>query len=246
MYKLAQGLMDSKVECRMAAHMRAWQESQQAPVKRQLETHPFVTISRQAGCQGFTLAHQLMDVLNGRFHPAIPWVTYDRELLGKVAEEMHVRREILDTLDGKCRDAVTEFCDAILNLRMDESLVFRKLAEVMRALAIHGHAVLLGRGGYLLTQDLKNGFHIQLVAPREWRVERTAALHQVNREEAGRIVDQLQKERDRFIHNFFIHDPDRPFYHDLVIDNSRFNDAQLAELVLAALVVRFGAAQCGE
>lgn len=246
MYKLAQGWVDPKLECRMAAHMRAWQESRQAPVKRRLETHPFVTISRQAGCQGFTVAHQLMDLLNVRFRPAIPWVAYDRELLGKVAEELHVRRDILDGLDGRYRDAMTEFFDAILNLRMDESLVFRKLAEVMRSLAIHGHAVLLGRGGYLLTQDLKNGFHIRLVAPREWRVERMAAIREVSREEAGRIVEQLQKERDCFIHTFFMQDPERPFYHDLVIDNSRFSDVQLAELVFDALVVKFGSALCGE
>jgi cytidylate kinase len=246
MYKLSPAMMTPKLECRLAAHARAWQESQLAHVKRKLETHPFVTISRQYGCQGLSLSHQLVDMLNVRFRPSIPWVAYDRELLEKVAEELHVRREILDGLDGRYRDAVTEFCDAILNLRMDESLVFRKLAELMRSLAVHGHAVLLGRGGYLLTQNLKNGFHIRLVAPREWRVERTAVLRQVNLEEAGHIVDQLQKERDRFIRTFFTQDPDRLFYHDLVIDNSRFNDAQLAELVFDALVVKFGSALCGE
>ncbi len=246
MYKLSPALVAPTLDFRMAAHMRAWQDNRQAPVKRQLETHPFVTISRQYGCQGLSLAHQLVDMLNVRFRPSIRWVAYDREVLGKVANELHVRREILDALDGRYRDAITEFIDAVLNIRMDESLVFRKMAEVMRSLAIHGHAVVLGRGGYLLTQDLKNGFHVRLVAPREWRVERTAVIREVSHEEAGHIVDQLQKERDRFIHTFFTQDPDRPFYHDLVIDNSRFNDTQLAELVFDALVVRFGSALCGE
>ena len=246
MYKLSQGWVDPKLESRMAAHLRVWQTSRQAPVTRPLETLPFVTISRQAGCQGFTLAHQLMELLNVRFRPSIPWVAYDQELLGKVAAELHVRREILAAVDGRYRDAMTGFFDALLNLRMDESLVFRKMAEVMRSLAIHGRAILLGRGGNLITQDLKNGFHIQLVAPREWRVERMAAIRQVSRAEAGAIIDQVQKERDRFFHTFFTPDPARPFYHDLVIDNSRFNHEQLAELVLDALIVRFGAPLCGE
>ena len=60
---------------------------------------------------------------------------------------------------------MSEFFETILNKRVTETVVIRKIAEVIRSLAIHGHTIFVGRGSYLITQDLKTGLHIRLVAP---------------------------------------------------------------------------------
>jgi cytidylate kinase len=102
--------------------------------------------------------------------------------------------------------------------------------------------VLVGRGGYLITQDLKTGLHVRLVAPRAWRIHKVAADRNLSPKDAERIVAEGERERNRFLHAFFLHDPAHPFHHDLVIDSARFNLAQIVEIIFTALSSRFGEA----
>ncbi len=240
MTKISHGWIGSDVDARISAHVHAWEKIRPLGIQRTLETYPFVSISREFGCEALPLAQRLTEILNERCRPSIPWVAYDRELLDKVAEELHLRRDILDSLDGRRRGEMSELFDNIINRKVDDALVVRKLAEVIRTLAIHGHAILVGRGSSLATQDLKNGLHVRLVAPRAWRAARIAADRNIPYREAEKLVDEGEKQRHNYIATYFVVDPHNPFHHDLVIDNSRFNLVQLGEIVFAALGVRFG------
>jgi len=111
---------------------------------------------------------------------------------------------------------------------------------VIRSLAIHGHTILVGRGSFLITQDLRTGMHVRLVAPRDWRVHSVATDREITSSEAEKIVEQGERRREHYMRTFFAHDPSHPFLHDLIIDNSRFNLAQIAEIVFTALGARFG------
>lgn len=227
------------VDARIAAHVHAWEKSKAAG-PRPVEKFPFITIARPFGCDALPLAHRLAEVFTERFRPTYPWVAYDREVLDKVATELHLHREVVESLDGHRRDAMRELFDTMLNRHVDEALMFRKMAEVIRSLAVHGNAVLVGRGSYLITQDLKMGLHVRLEAPREWRILHAVADFKISPAEAEQLVDQRQKERQKFLQTFFVHDPARPFHHDLVIDVSRFGPLQAAEIIFTALTVRFG------
>ncbi len=233
------------LDARIAAHVQAWERMKRWTKPPEMETHPFITISREYGCDALPLALQLVETLNAQFQPVVPWVAYDRELLDRVASELHLRREIVESLDGVRRGAMTELFDAVLNRKVDEAVLFRKLAEIVRTLAVHGHSVLVGRGGYLLTQDLKTGLHVRLVAPRAWRIENVARLRKMPHEDAERIVTVGERERARFLQTYFLHDPLRPVLHDLVINNAQFNVAQMTGIVLAALAARFGKTPVG-
>ena len=240
MTQISQGWVGSDVEVRMAAHVNAWEKIKPLGDKRRLETYPFVAISREFGCEALPLAQQLVETLNERCRPSIPWVGYDRELLDKVAEDPGMQRAILDMLDDKRRIAMGKLFDTIINRQGADALVVRKLAEVIRTLAVHGHAVLVGRGSSLVTQDLRNGMHIRLVAPRTWRVHAIAANRNLSMSEAEKTVTEGEKQRHHYINTFFVLDPDFPFPHDLVIDNSRFNLMQIVEIIFTALGARFG------
>lgn len=229
------------IEGRLGAHVRAWEAARSAGHPIPLEKHPFVTLSREFGCEAGPAAKRLVEVLNERWRPILPWVAYDREVLDQVARELHLQREIVESMDDTRRGEMAELFDAILNRNVDETLVFRKLAEVVRSLAAHGHSVIVGRGGYLITHDLTAGLHVQLVAPHEWRVHKVAADRNLTVREAEKIVAEGQRRRDNFVRTFFVQFPLRPFHYDLIIDNSRFNQAQVAETIYASLTARFDA-----
>jgi cytidylate kinase len=240
MTRISQGWIGSDVETRIAAHVQAWDKVKPLGDQRRLETYPFVAISREFGCEALPLAQQLVLTLNERCHPSIPWVSYDREMLDKVTEEPHMQRDILDTLDGPRRDEMSALFDNIINRQADDAVVVRKLAEVIRTLAVHGHAILVGRGSSLVTQDLRNGLHIRLVAPRGWRIHTVADRRNLPLSEAEELVDEGEKQRSHYVSTYFVLDPGFPFHHDLVIDNSRFNLVQIVEIVFTALSARFG------
>ena len=240
MRRISQGWVGSDLESRISAHVQAWQKVKPLGIQRNLETYPFVTISREFGCEALPLAQQLVQTLNARCHPSIPWVSYDRELLSKVAEELRMERDILESLDGERRDEMSELFDNIVNRKVADALVVRKLAALIRTLAIHGHSVLVGRGSWMVTQDLRNGLFIRLVAPREWRVHTIADRRNISVKEARKVIAEGEKQRNRYLNTFFVVDPEFPFHYDLVIDNSRFNLVQIVEIVFTALSARFG------
>jgi cytidylate kinase len=240
MSKITHAWVEPSVDARIGAHVHVWEKVKAFGQKRPLEKFPFITISREFGCEALPLAQRLVEILNERCRPVYPWVAYDREVIDKVAQEMHLSREIVESIDGHRRSEISELFDSILNRKVDESLVFRKICQVVRSLATHGHAVLVGRGSYLVAQDLKTGLHVRLVAPRSWRIHRVADVQQLSYRDAEKAVDQFEKEREKFLQTFFVHDPRTIHYHDVTIDNSRFNLAQIAEIVFAALGARFG------
>lgn len=236
---ISHGRVGVDMDARIAAQVRAWEEAKKAGHLRP-EACPFVTVSREFGCEGLPFARRLAELLNDRCKPTLPWVVYDRELLDRVATELHLHRDIVESLDGHRRDEMSELFDSILNKKVDDAVVFRKLAEVVRSVAIHGHAVIVGRGSAFVTQDLKTAFHARLIAPRDWRIHKVASDRDVSYPEAEKIVDKGERERQHYASTFFVIDPRDPFHYDLMIDNSRFNLTQIGEIVLTALKGRFG------
>ena len=240
MTKLSHSWAKANLEARITAHVHAWEKAKQAGQPLAPETFPFVTVSRDFGCEALPLSARLVEILNERCRPFFTWVAYDKEVLDQVADELHLRHGVVESIDGKRRSEMTGLFDSILNTRVNDTVLFRKLAEVIRSLAIHGHTVMVGRGSQLITQDLKTGLHVRLVAPIRWRIQRIAAECGLSHAEAQQLVEDSARQRDQFVETFFVHDPEHPFYYDLIIDNSRFNLDQIAEIVFTALCVRFG------
>jgi hypothetical protein len=115
-------------------------------------------------------------------------------------------------------------------------VVFRKLAELMRSLAIHGHD--FGGAGQLLDHT---GFADGMRAigrSRDWRIQRFRSIEALH---TTRPRDSRTRRAGREQYAGVLHqDEAHPFVHDLTIDNSRFNLAQIAEIVFTALGARFG------
>jgi hypothetical protein len=225
-------------EARIAASVAAWEKFRERRAHAIAEHLPFITISREYGCEALGLAARLVEILNERCRPVVPWASYDHEVLDRVAQELHLSREIVASMDGRRRDAMSELFDAVLNRKVDEALMFRKIAEVMRSLATHGHTILVGRGGYMLTHDMKSGLHVRLVGPRHWRIENIAKWKQLSHADAEKDVERGETQRSAFLKTFFLHELHQPFH--LILENSVFGVPQMAEIVFTALAARFG------
>ena len=76
--------------------------------------NPFVTISRQTGAYGITVSKDLCEYLQkNERRPRCSWTVFDKELIGKVAEEHDLPETVLPYLS---EDTVSEIQDIMEEL----------------------------------------------------------------------------------------------------------------------------------
>src|SRR5436190_1361589 len=111
MSNVPHGWAMASIEARITAHVHAWEKAKERGQPLAPETYPFVTISREYGCEGSLLAYRLQEILNERCRPFFTWVAYDKELLDKVAGELHLARGVIEAVDERRRNEMSEVFD---------------------------------------------------------------------------------------------------------------------------------------
>ena len=222
-----------------AIRARVYVQQQRAAAEaRPAPPQPFVTISRQPGAGGRTLARALVGRLD-RSDPADrPWTIWDRELVEKVAQEEHIPVSLVETLDAEGRprslfgDFLASFSAKNDAVDLDEFQVYRRVARAARALARAGRAVIVGRGGVYATSDLPGGVHVRLVAPLQDRITHMARVLNTSEEEAAREVDRLDRYRETF-HRRYWHDKALlPEIFTLTLNTSRVSDEEMVNCIV--------------
>ncbi|MCY2923921.1 MAG: cytidylate kinase family protein [Planctomycetota bacterium] len=136
---------------------------------------PFITISRQYGCQGFTVGLLVQEILNEQARPGQAWQVYHKEILTRLANETHLPEEFFATERLAGPKWVTDFFRSLSGQHIPSGFEIRwRVTTLLRGLAIAGHAILVGQGGYWATRDLSGGLAIRLEAPYDWRVRQIA------------------------------------------------------------------------
>ena len=164
---------------------------------------PFVTISRQAGAGGRSLAVALVEKLNQIDPGELPWTVWDNELVERVAGEHKLPASCVERLEEPQPSWLEE---ALGGLALGdggvhapaEATVFRRVSMTIRALAQLGRVVIVGRGSAFVTADMTDGVHVRLVAPTEFRVRATADAQKTSAKEAAAWVADRDRAREAF------------------------------------------------
>ncbi len=178
-----------------------------------------VTISRDFGSEGDILARRIADILGYHFVDKeiiegllnnYGFVEFDHEfeaLLGFWAK--------FDAQRGRRRELMVEM-----------------LNRVLRAVALHGDSVIVGRSGFSVLAGYADVFHIRLQAPFESRVKRLMETENLTELEAKTICEDGDKVRADFVHDFYGITWDTAQAFDLVINT----DKVAADLALDIIV----------
>jgi len=114
-----------------------------------------------------------------------------------------------------------------------DSSVRKAIREVVLTMAREGHAVIIGRGGVSITQDIPRALHVRLVAPLFWRVDNVKKKKGMLAEKAEKYVAETDEKRNKLITEFLDRKPvnlDTLF--DVTLNRSSFSVDQLSELLL--------------
>jgi len=163
---------------------------------------PFITISRQYGARGRSLAAALAERLNAIDPAEQPWTVWDRELVEKVVAERHISPNVIEAMEGPrhtwIQDLLSAFSSGEPGSYLGDREVFLKVAATARALAVTGRVILVGRGGVYATSDLPVGIHVRLIAPLESRIAFMTGELKLSPRQAAAEVKRIDEFRDAF------------------------------------------------
>jgi cytidylate kinase len=215
-----------------------WAEMRQGAAfsdRRPPAGHAFtITVAREAGTQGTAVAREVGTKLG--------WQVYDHELLERIAQEMHVRTALLDSVDEKHQSWLLESVEAFLSAPqqsewepfVEESAYVRHLVETVLALGVHGECVIVGRGAAFIL-PAESTLRVRLVAPLKERIATLGRNLGLPEKEAAHRVRTLDRERADFIQDHFLKDPADPAQYDLVLNAARLPLPATAGLIIEAL-----------
>jgi cytidylate kinase len=202
-------------------------------------TVPFVTISRQAGARGRSLATQLAERLNEIDPGPLPWTVWDDELVERVAKEHGLPHQRVAALEDERPSWLEEILGGLTitegKTPADELAVYRRVAATIRALAELGRVIIVGRGGAYVARDIPDGVHVRLVAPLEFRVAAAAQQQGISRKAAAAWVKERDASRDAFYRR---HWPSRPLVPEnftMLLNVSILSLAQQVAAILSVL-----------
>jgi cytidylate kinase len=211
------------------ARLAAWHRQAQAHISKGLVDGPCITISREFGCQAHPLARELSTRLGD------PWAVLDREILQEVAKKSGFSLEQIE----KSRDTPAVL-KAIFAMFLDQShaeetKIFEHLHHIVCKFAAAGRCIIVGSGGVYAARDMKNAFHVRLVAPLEYRVDTIARKHRLTIAQATEHVQLHQKQRDDFIHRLAGKSLESPLNYHLVLNNGLLSPPQMAAIIEAGI-----------
>ncbi|MEE9211084.1 MAG: cytidylate kinase-like family protein [Phycisphaeraceae bacterium] len=198
-------------------------------------TLPYVTISRQAGAGGRTLAQQLQSKLNELDRADPPWMAFDRELVEKVAQDHRISKTLVEMVEDAShswlKDMLTGLSFSGRN-EPTEIMVYRRVAATVRALAQAGRAILVGRGSVYITHDIPGGVHVRLVAPFEHRVAHMAELEGVSDHDAAERVREIDHNRQVFYKRHWPGKSQSSEAFTITLNTAQVSDDALVEAIL--------------
>ena len=224
----------------------AYQHSRGEPPDLQRGRYPFLTISRQAGAGGHTLAETLRQTLECDPDPLWHgWQVFDQALCTTLLQDPSLHVSLQSLLTEAYRTEIEELIFHLLLFGREtpQDVVVKKLFGVIRTLATVGKVIIVGRAGACVTRSLPLGVHLRLAAPEPVRVRRLMHLLGTGEPEALRAVRRQDADRARLVDTYFGRAIDDPLLYDATWNTETVAFEAIAAATLALLKARVHAPQ---
>lgn len=195
-----------------------------------------VTISRQTGCGALAVAEKLGHYLRENSKNGAPWTVLDRNLIDKVLEDHNLPAYLARFLPEDRASQLEDFLSEIFGVHPPSHTIVMQTAETILKLAAVGHAILIGRGGNVVTARLPDVLHVRLVAPFEKRVEHAHQYYNMAMADAQKFCLREDYGRARYLKKYFNADIDDPLIYHLIINTGQMDYPAAAKLIGEAVL----------
>ncbi|MDY0343867.1 MAG: cytidylate kinase-like family protein [Lentimicrobium sp.] len=198
---------------------------------------PFITISREHGCQGNTLAHMInAALLKYDQH----WDILNKEILHETARELNLSTDhVQKVASGLDRTAIDEILNSFsVKYYKSDRKVRRTIAMVVETRAQAGKVIIVGRGGAAITRNLSTGIHIRLRAPISYRLSNMIERKGLSREQAFALLSQVDLKRFKLQRDYFKDQGDINELFDVTFDCSNVSLDEITKMIMTLLKER--------
>ncbi len=197
---------------------------------------PFITLSRETGCNASGLARTLVREFRKRGEN---WHFVNKEVMEQAARKLQLDQTKLEfKLELEHKTHLDEIVWAFGEKHYKNDKKIRDtISQVIKHYAYNGRIIVVGRAGVSILSGMENGLHVRLEAPFEWRVKALAKRRLISEEEAAEYIVETDKKRKALLEQF----AGKPFadiYFDLRINCETFSQKQQIELIEKAMEMK--------
>ena len=188
-----------------------------------------ITISRQFGAGGKTLAQQVAEKLGYKIA--------HEEIIEQLAEKANVSEQGIHAFEAEGEGLIDQSTGMLVKKRfldhifdsskkyMDGKRYAELLSEIIPKIAEQDNIVFLGRGAQFILEERKNAFHILLVADEKDRISFMQENYGLSESDAKSVLAKQSKRRIKLMKLFHSEDYDQPYHYNLVLNMSKINMA---------------------
>ncbi len=224
-----------------------WNASEQLPSGDPPEDTVVVTIARQFGCGGSTIARMVSEASGLSYS--------DSEIINEVATRLNMDVQQATKQDERTSGMIRHILAALqvsnpfvanyssllgqasALAQVKELAYFQLTQRVILEQASQGNAVIVGRGSQFLLHNAPRTLHIYIFAPLPYRIETIMKRFAVNRSHAQRMIEQKDYEQANYLRRYYGSDGQQPGLYHLLINTSLFPLELAADLIRQSLPV---------
>lgn len=212
------------------------QRFEKSKIVKSSSTGPFITISRQTGCNGTGIAIDLVKALKAKNKS---WKYLNKEILEDSANKLKLNQsKIQYVFETKKKSHIDDVLSAFSNRYYKSDKIVRKtITELLQHYALEGNVIIVGRAGIATTRNVKNGLHLRFTAPYEWRVSSLQKRKEFENTDVAKFIKEHDLKKRKLIEDFCgkkITD----IHFDLAINCASFNRQQIIELIIETLEMK--------
>jgi cytidylate kinase len=195
-----------------------------------------LTVSRLYGSGGSEVAAIVAEKLG--------WTLLDNAVVDAVAARMGLSVAEVQAREERLTSAMAmgsqEWMSPIADAKQvtDEQLI-EVTRHVIEEAILRGPLVVVGRGTWQMLAEREDTLHVFCYAPRKALIARTMKREGISSEEATRLVDDTNKQRDQWVRLHWERDRRALENYDLSVNTERLGIEGSAELIVSAAKSRF-------
>lgn len=168
---------------------------------KSLKAGPFITISRQTGCNGTGVAIDLVKALKAKNRS---WKFINKEVLEESANQLKLNpSQIKYVFESRKMTHADEVLAAFSNKYYKSDKIVRKtITDVLQHYAKMGNVIIVGRAGVATTKDTTGGLHLRLIAPFDWRVNELKNRKEFEHTGVAAFVKKHDFKKEKLIEDF--------------------------------------------
>jgi cytidylate kinase len=207
---------------------------------RNINPGPCITLSRETGIGAERICELLIDYLvNHANHFYKNWAFFDKNLIEKVLADHELPSHFRLYLENERPSSIDTMFAEILHIHPSNLKLLHKTSQTILRLAKYGNVIIIGRGGNLITAELKNSFHVRLVAPEKFRVNNAMQLYDMDRRTASHFIEREDKARKEFLKKYFHRDIEDPKNYHLVLNTYLMSFEEVAETIGGIIIKKY-------